>query len=613
MALSGKRKRIIVKDKPSNSVENKQSTLLKNDTYYKNLILDCKEGKSYFIRLRYKGCPLLKKRNGAKFRDGTILIHMNRDNQVDLIYELLKKVESGTQKDDFSKTVHFFRFCDERDIPVDFFNPKYMVDEYMAYLQALVDKGDIKSSTALRNKGLIAKILKEYGFTKLTQSFPSFSHSESNNHPTLDDEEYVKIGSEILEAYKCYRQYINAGQSPEICPHFNESRFRKMGLTQLEINTQRGLARRRVSKGMNPYTWVNNMTKHALMLCYMYTGINRTPLYEMKIKDVKHGFRKGVGDYYELNSVKGRALYQSQGNEIGFTKHTKTFFESWIRGLDRIYRITGKEPSGCDPVFPFLSKTNGVTHFGRHLNPQDHLNKILSSFGYSTITPSIYRKTRSDKLFRATGGDVTIVADANNQTEKTAQQDYLFGADETHQRILTSAFIAQYDMIKGKDKKVAIKEHETRFYDPLKDVDFSKNEIEDTPSGKCNRNHKEYNKKLNKEARKNRKYIDNLSRCIAFWDCFGCPCHGVFVEVDEVHKLLSLRDSLMEKIAANGVNRKVNEKTEESLYSINHILNRLKQEHLSVYDKGVELNRIGPHPLWDNEYAFDDMASIYNG
>lgn len=52
-----------------------------------------------------------------------------------------------------------------------------------------------------------------------------------------------------------------------------------------------------------------------MMLCYLFTGMNTTPLAKMKISDVN--FKEVQGGKYILDSVKGRAQHQEQDNALG--------------------------------------------------------------------------------------------------------------------------------------------------------------------------------------------------------------------------------------------------------------------------------------------------------
>lgn len=65
----------------------------------------------------------------------------------------------------------------------------------------------------------------------------------------------------------------------------------------------------------------NHLTRIALMICFMLTGINTEPMLLMTRKDVR--FKQAHGDKYLFDTVKGRAGYQENDNGIGFTKRTK--------------------------------------------------------------------------------------------------------------------------------------------------------------------------------------------------------------------------------------------------------------------------------------------------
>lgn len=90
-----------------------------------------------------------------------------------------------------------------------------------------------------------------------------------------------------------------------------------------------------------------------MMLCYLFTGMNTTPLAKMKISDVN--FKEVQGGKYILDSVKGRAQHQEQDSALGFSKHAKDFIESWLNVAKSM--ANGDSNS---PLFPYYSKDGQI-------------------------------------------------------------------------------------------------------------------------------------------------------------------------------------------------------------------------------------------------------------
>jgi hypothetical protein len=625
MAITGKRnKRIsqLIKNDTFDLNEKSNVTLIKNNTYYDNLTIHTAKGVCYLKIFRYKGCPVLSRggivHHAEKlFFSPENLIYMNRDNVIDNIYEAL--CSSGRELKDGMKnaTVYghyvcirdFVRWCDNTNKNVEFSGELTL--EYVNSLISDLLQGKISESTVASRRAGVSLMLKHNHLHKASKLLPSINVKNTWNSSTLTDLEYVKIGKQLMHAFTIYNKHLIQNTSPIVCPHFNENKLKELGYSYNGIVKERANAKRRANPANG--NWINNLSRHAIMLTYMFTGITPSALFNLKRKDIKEGFKKGVGNYYKLNAVKGRALYQRQISEIGFTKYAKTFFESWLRASEIILTIDGRKIGDDDPIFPHLSKSLTIRPWGRYSeSPHLSVNKALLAYGYPKINASIYRKTRSDKLFRAIN-DTSVVARANNNSIKTTEKHYLFGAEETHQIRLASAFIVQHDFAKGKDKKLAICEHEIRFIDPLSAFK-SKEELkfQDTPSGGCMRSNGNYKSKVEKGKSIHRKYNTKIDTCIDFWSCFDCPFYAIVVEVEQIHKLLSLNDSILERLEMNSINSLAGKDLGKALEKIEYILTKINMEYPKVYNEANELNKINSHPLWADSFSIEDTLGGKN-
>jgi hypothetical protein len=615
-----KNKRInqLVKNESFDSNEKSNVTPIKNNTYYENLKIYTAKGFCHLKIFRYKGCPVLTSaaiyiNTEREFLAPDTLIYMNRDTVIDNVYDALcasgRNLKGGIK----NSTVYgyyvcirdFIRWCDKRNKEVEFSGELTL--EYVNSLISDLLRGEISASTIASRRAAVTMMLKHNNLHKAAKLLPSINVKSTWNSSTLTDLEYVKIGKDLMHAYTFYNKHLLQRTPPSICPHFNENRLKELGYSKSEIVKEKGKAKRRANPANG--NWINNLSRHALMLTFMFTGITPTALFNLTRKDIEQGFKKGVGNYYKLNLIKGRAQYQRQISEIGFTKYAKTFFESWLRASEIILTISDRKMDEDDPVFPHVNKSSSIIRaWGRYSeSPQLSINKALLANGYPKINASIYRKTRSDKLFRAIN-DTSIVANANNNTVRTTEKHYLFGAEETHQIRLASAFIVQHDLAMGKDKLLAIKEHETRFIDPLTAFNSKQRlKFQDTPSGGCIKSSDNYNSVVEKGQYKHRQYQTVLNTCIDFWSCFDCPFYAVVVEVDQIHKLLSLHDSILEKLSMNSFNSQLGKGLGEVLDKVLNILEQINIDHPNLYNEANELNKMNPHPYWADKFAIEDV------
>ncbi|MFS1423250.1 hypothetical protein [Shewanella sp. 10N.286.48.B5] len=586
-------------------------TAIENDHYFENLTLKSTgNGTLYFKRMRYLGCPELGrgKLHNSSFKKGSKLVHANRDKQLKIITNALSKIKSPDgRRTAYYKIIDFIRYCDDKGHEVDFDNPDESVISYMGYLKRSVDASRISNGTAQSRKHSLGLLLKEENHHRLHSSLPSFNGDRRRTpHSTLDDKTYTDIGKRLLKAYSLYQKSTLSGESLEFTPHYNEKELKSLDYSDKRLAEIKH-AMRMFHSSESAIT--NHFVSHAITITFMFTGINTNPLLELTMLDVRKGFKKGVGDFYQLQSEKGRNLSSKQANEVGFTKRSKEFFEGWIRILPHIYKKYGQHLTDESPLFPYINSDNLVVFYeGWNCAPHTKINKVLKYFALPRVNSSIYRKTRSEKLYRATRGDTKLVADANNNSQKTTEKDYLYGSDERNQATLGSAFNAQYEIVKGKNKKEALNDHEVRIIDPLSNFEYQN--LMNTPSGSCDTGNKDYDAKRKKSVRK--KTGKKSTYCTEFWDCFECNAHAVIADGAEVHKLLSLRDSIVERMGLPAINNQINKESRAIINKVSHILEKIKLRNKIEYEKGIELNKKTPHPLWDDGFSFDDMRQVFN-
>jgi hypothetical protein len=607
MAISSKKNRRVGQTK------NKETKLnidvKKDDPYFESLQLESTTTLCRFKRLRYKGCPKIQADGSGEFVKDSCLINKGRDDVIDNIFDFIEEQKKVNRYNIFLVMIKYFQWCDDQNKTVTF--DEQAILDYMDFLLEEIDANRMALGTGKAQRLGIKKYLKYQHKYKLIHLLPPFTgRGNKERAETLTDRDYVKIGKEIIKGYLSLANHLINGTKPSICPHFNEQYLIDKGVSKGKINRQRTIAMNRVNPSLG--NWHNNLVRHAIMILYMYTGINPAPLFGLKRKDVRSGFKKGVGDFYILDSVKARALYKKQNNEVGFTKQGKLFFEGWLRYSENLLTLNRRVMTDDDPIFPFVDRSSQIRSYGKfQTSPQLEINKALALYDFPKVNSSIYRKTRSDKLYRAVN-DTATVAEANNNNIGTTENEYLFGADETHQKRLTSAFTVLFDVTKGKNKKEAIDKHEVHFIDPLSDFDYkARRDLVETPSGSCKKNDATAKYRAQKSKQKFRKYKTKIDRCLDFWSCFQCSSHAIIAEIAEVHKLLSLRDCLLEKIGINSINNTPGSRLLEVKDIIIDILSQLKNDYLDIYIQAENLNKREPHPLWSDENALDDISGVY--
>ena len=468
------------------------------------------------------------------------------------------------------------------------------------------EQGGIKADSARRIRSLISKILHSQGLYAEANKLPAINvKSKEVGYVALSDESYIEIGKFLFKGYEIYMQHIINNTQPELCPLFDEERLKRLGLSNEDILSERRKARLRVAG----YTanWLNSAISIAILLIYMFTGINPTPLFNLRHSDVK--LKKNIGDCYILQTVKARAGYKRQTNEIGFTAFSKKFIETWLSN-------TKKWSSDQNfLVFPRVIRNNKTNEarWGSwlELSPQRYINDTLEVNGLPKVSAMIFRKTRASMLMRALN-DIAEVADANNNDIITTDRHYINGNKDLHDRSLAAAFQVQAEMVSGVEKNKAIDNVVWKFKDPLTEIEY------------INARHKRPNKtksglgcdgassdKINKSKRKFIKINPDLNSCIDFLDCFECPSHALVAELDDIWMMLSFQDSLNEVLERPSLNSVPSNRFFKIRDQVVFILDKLKNKAPDVYYEACEKNKYRAHPLYDDSNAIDDLMRIY--
>ncbi|NQY35035.1 MAG: hypothetical protein HRT37_08745 [Alteromonadaceae bacterium] len=572
------------------------------------MIINIKKGTNcYFKRLKFKGCPNIAtggKSNG-NFKLGEELIDMKRDTFIHECWDIINSLPVGeTIKSYFDSIIFYVKFLDivKRNASFDEDN----ILAFHLYLNGLADKGGISRNTINLKFTGISKILREQGKVNLLRKIPIVKGRSKvvKSHKALSTEELKPIANILYHSFKALSAHFLANTKPEVHPFFDVNKLMKSGYTTEQIYKVECGAR--ISVRGN---WENHMIRCAMMITFMLTGMNFTPLCEMRRSDVK--FKKGTGDSYTFDSVKGRANGQQQSNDIGFTKRAKEFVEMWLV-------ISDKLSAGDNNSLLFPNITNDGTLGSWKTNPpQSVINQQLAKYGYAHINSSRFRKTRSDILMRVMNS-VVDVAGANNTTVSTTRRSYLNGVEQDHQRSLAGAFQIQANIAKGADKKTAIDELSFKFKDPLSDFDYKalkrKTIPNKTPSGIRCENPKGDKAKIviNSLKKAGLDLNDSIKSCTDFLDYFGCDNHRLIAEKDDIWLMLSFKDTIEESLSRPSINSKPSAKFIKIFNTVVAILKRFKEIARIEYDATVEQNNEKSHPLYSDKESVNDLLGVYS-
>ena len=573
------------------------------------MTIDTPFGRCYFKRLRYKGCPPIasgvSKLRSGNFKHPDQLIDMHRDNTIRELYGVFSEWPANTTTyNRFRCLCIYVATLDAVDRPLSFSSENVIwYSKELQRLQKLSkSQGGIANSTAFQRKAILGTILKAIGQPQRAAQLPSFSTNKHKPHPTLDDDSFADVGKFMIRGYEKYIKFLQAGIVPTMCPLFDRERLVEQGLSECEIGIVSSASVRRVAPGNGD--WRNQLVRLALLLTSMFTGMNTTPLYGLRRRDVL--FKKGAGNNYELESVKNRAGGQRQTNALGFTKFSKEFLEKWLLATEH----WASTPDTL--VFPRFTKSGDQVAWGRNgVSPQTLINKVFTQHCMPKVTASIFRKTRSAQLMRVIN-DIHEVAEANNNSVETTARDYLYGVQEQHDQANASAFEAQAKLAKGMEKQLVLNEAIWKCKDPLTELEYLQFE------------HKRPNKtrtglgcvqplvdKVAKQRTKYRHINPELDTCIDFLDCFDCPSHALVAEVDDIWMMLSFRDTLREVQTRPAYNSTPSEKFTATGHKTEVILSKLRAKAPDSFRNAEIMNREAPHPLYDDDEAIDDLLRIY--
>lgn len=579
---------------------------------------------AHFWRLKYKGCP---KADSNNKNTGNKIPHleyldMNRDDLVRDVYGILKADFNISKKTYCDLVILYIRWLDDEGLSAidgDYFHND-LTSAYMTQWALRFKNGRYSKSTWSIARTALSFMLRAKGRHKDAGNLigPKDQGSDTKSYSPLDIETELKPTAQALfRAYHVFLKHLNEGSVPTTHPLWDEKRFQEYCLT-LNLNNNQKSGRRAAFETtfIRGGDWRNSLARIAMLIIFMLTGMNKTPLIKMKFSDVK--FRLVKSGSYIFDATKNRAKYLKLDNGVGINKSAKRFIESWLGVSAVIYQDDQLKNDGNKWLFPYVQDDNSITSFyACNSLLQDQVNNLLGHLGLSKVNASVLRKTKTNGLLRVTE-DIYLVSVAANNDVKTISKAYAHGSEKDHERTWAAAGQALFDYAKNGDIDNAIKQAKFDYHDPLDEYDYKKrlrpkNEAL-TPMGvRCQDNKKGSAEFIAKAIKKiGIDTPEGEKVCTDFLGCFECEHHKLVAAVDDIWLMLSFRDTLEEMKMYAAVNSLPQSRHQKLCLTIDSILSRFKEKDEGNYKQAQKMLEEGSHPLYANLFSLHDLLEIFS-
>lgn len=588
------------------------------------------EGRSscYFIRLKYKGCPNLKKfmiHSGSEppkkvpisFNEKEVLVDMGRSGFIRDIYQLLQNDMSASTTNRFDGIVKYLRWLDSSDLkPVgeDFFEWS-LVDSYMDYCALMVQQGASKSLWK-DAKTCISWFLRQKGRASDAGKLPviKIGKTGTKTHNAFDLERELKpIAKALFRAFKGFKTHYENNTTPERHPLYDELLFNsnagKEGWKWKTLGANKAAFKAAIMR-TNP---LNPFVQISMMICFMFTGMNTNPLSKVKVRDIR--FKQVQGGKYIIDATKARASHLEIDNTLGFSKYAKEFIESWISIVNKM-----TDGDSDAPLFPrFTNDGRVISYSETAISPQAATNKLLKKLGLNSISSTKFRKTKLDALFRVTES-VYLVAMSANNSMKVISKTYSNGVESVHEKNLAASMDATFKIAKGNDFDTSLSEAKYNFSDILDDYEYknlrkNKNRTHEsrTPIGvRCNDNTKGAAKVISKSLkRQGLNVADEESICTDFLGCFECSEHALVASIDDIWLMLSFKDTLQQLQQLPAVNSMPESRYMNIFNTIEGVLKRFYEKSKTNYLAAEEKHKASAHPMYSNALSLNDLLDSF--
>ncbi|WP_286985053.1 hypothetical protein [Halomonas sp.] len=553
-------------------------------------------GTANFERLLYKGCPILPMdgRRAWAPKNQTEIVDAGRKEIVIKICNAIHSMDKTerTKINTFNEVVRYIRLLEKNGVEEIFCRESlslYVNDLAAKYISGT--KGKSLQSRQNSIKALLFEIDAEL-YEQCKKSFMSFPSDTTSVSPYSDDE-LKKIISNLFTMYDNYAAHLENNTKPEAFPLYKAERR-----DCYETNDAHTL-RRTVSYRTNSSIWKSDLVRTAYYITCFYTGVNSTPLLDLKTSDLsEEPFKDITRRAYKLKTYKGRQSGKKNEINIGFTKKAKVFFERWIK--------ISKKLNGYEDGYVFPNIINDKPSKMTSTNISK-LNKYLAQLEIPALSSQRFRKTKATLIMRATESILMVAQGLNNSVE-TAAKHYADGDAVTTEVSLASALYIREQTALGKPLETAVKESSFIFRDPVKESNIG-NRFKKLSNGlRCGGTYKEKSIKIkNALVKEGIASTDDPVACHKFLECFGCMHHAVVAEKDDIWLLLSFQDVILESINRPSVNSKPTSLLGKVDYTLQVIIENMKSDHKAVYDEAYQQYLEAPHPLWQD---IDDIELV---
>lgn len=571
----------------------------------------------YFKRMKYKGCPEISSVT-LDFKKGVELIDAGRDGFIREYYQIMLASQNGARRTHFYNLIDYLKWIDdtEQDIPKDGCMAWSLIEAYMKLCQRRNALGKLTKRKFTCSKHAISWLLRKTNRSEEASHLPLIKglKTEIEHHKAYDLEGELKpLAKALFRSYRVLLKHFNDGTMPDRHPLYDkelvEAESVRLGLKGSKLGAYKS-AFKKVLNNTHPNKHIVDV---AMLLTYMFTGMNTKPLANMRLSDVK--FREVQGGKYVFESVKGRAAYQEQDNVLGFSEHAKRFIASWFKVSKELAQ--GDESAY---LFPFFTSDGRAISYSQSCKePQNSINKLLVRIGLARVTPSRLRKTKSDTLFRVTES-VYLVAMSNNNSVEVTARAYIHGTEKEHQKSLSAAMDAKFAVAKGKGIVEAVEKAKFNHADILDDYEYQRlrkgedrtHEARTLTGARCNDNRKGAASIINKSLKKAGVTTDkNEEVCTDFLQCFSCDEHAFVTDVDDIWLMLSFKETLQQLLQTPSINSMPERKYADLLQTINSVLDGFKEKNKVNYNQALEVSKEKPHPLYSNVYSLNDLLEIF--
>ena len=567
----------------------------------KNRFITDGHGTANFERLLYKGCPVLpmEGRRIFKPKNQPTIVDENRKELAVRICNAIHSMDKTkrTKINIFREVVSFIRMLDAEGI-----EDILCTDSVSRYINKLATyyKEGTKGKTIAGRQNSLKALLIELDINLYEQCKDTFIAYPSDAEPikSYTDAELKRIVSALYIIYNDYSKHIENDTIPPIFPLYAAKN--KDGTYIYETE---GTPLRPVLYKTSNSVWKTDLVRAAFFITCFHTGVNATPLLDLKISDItEEPFQDITRRSYNLKTIKGRQSGRTNEISAGFTKKAKNFFERWIV-------ISKKLNSHNDGyLFPNLSNNKPSKMTNTNINA---LNKHISNLDVPAFSSQRFRKTKSSLIMRATES-IFMVAQGLNNSIETASKHYADGDPETSEFSLASALYIREQTALGVPLDKAIKDSAFIFKDPVKESGID-NKYKKLSNGlRCGGAFEEKSVKIkNALIKEGIAKESDLVACYKFLECFGCMHHAVVAEIEDIWLLLSFSDVILESVTRPSINSKPTSLLHKVHNTVQVIIERIKNKHGSVYSEAYQKYLDAPHPLWQDANDIELMMDIY--